>query len=377
MNDERGDFSYNDLQLLLTLQEDPLQTYSNIASNLGKSVKTISRWVSRLEASNLFQPIRAILDYPLLGLEVIDVIVEIKNLKNVKIMEKFCDSHPLTAFRTRINGAINGLYLMFLAPKNTRLYYQEIFDSLKNQSIITSSLIEIVEEKTVITKFNLNYWNNDTLEWSFNWDEWEKSFEERKIEKIPKLRMPQFNEKLFNKLDYINIYLLRLLNINAKIKLKEIEHLLLNDLKVTESLQRISERVNFLKKNFIIEYRLNFNPRVLDIYNTLFIKVKCNEGFKTKIKGQILLNPPPFPGYFRTIPEGFIWYISMPATHFSKVSSILWREEVEKYEVSFIDYANSDQYQFWEEIWDRETKNWKNSKDFIVNDPLRKILENK
>ena len=132
MKGDSLEYSINDLQLLIALQEDPLQSYSDLSEKLEKSVKTVSRWVTRLESNNLYYPVRAILKYSLLGLEVIDIVVEVKDLINVEIIERFCTNHPYTAFRCRINGSINGLYMQFLAPNDSKRHYESIFYKVGN-----------------------------------------------------------------------------------------------------------------------------------------------------------------------------------------------------------------------------------------------------
>ncbi|MHA1984712.1 MAG: winged helix-turn-helix transcriptional regulator, partial [Candidatus Hodarchaeales archaeon] len=333
MSDDSNEYSYNDLQLLLTLQEDPLQTYSKIASNLGKSVKTISRWVSRLENSKLFYPVRAIFYPQLLDFELYYLILTVPNLTNVKIIENFCNNHPYTVYRSRINGATNGLYLQFRSPSNTKQMYVDIVEILKEKNLISNGIVFSQSEPSINTKFNLNYWNNDNLQWNFDWKDWESSMNERNINKVPKIRTPTFNESLFKKLDLTDIFLLRLLDENAKMKLKDMEIRLKEEKISKDSVQRISERIQFLKTNFVKDYRIYLNSKVLDIYNTLLIKVVCKEGITSKIKSQILLDPPPFTGFFTVTADGFLWFLSMPATHFSKVSSIIWKEEVENYSV--------------------------------------------
>ncbi|OLS18440.1 MAG: hypothetical protein HeimC3_49100 [Candidatus Heimdallarchaeota archaeon LC_3] len=375
MNTELNEFTQNDLQLLLHLQEDPLQTYSKIASNLGKSVKTVSRWISRLEKNKLFHPVRAIFNYSLLNLEVHDLILDIPSLKNVKKIESFVDNFPYSLYRVRLNGATNGLYIQFRSPLNTKSLYEDIINLMKKEDLIHNSHLFTSSEPTITTKFNLNYWDNNSMEWKFDWDEWEESMYERNIEKLPKIRKLKFIESLFQKLDKIDMFLLRLLNENAKMKLKEIENRLKKDLNITESLQRLSERVQFLKKNFVIDYRLYLNRKVLDIYNTLLLDITCSENIISRLKSQIFLNPPPFPGHFKSNLEKFLWYMSLPATHFSKISSLMWKQELKEYKVSFVDYSSVYSYYFWEEIYDQDNKSWKVDRNFIYNEPIKYLLD--
>jgi DNA-binding Lrp family transcriptional regulator len=352
-----------------------LQTYSKIASDLGKSVKTISRWVARLENSKLFYPVRTIFHEQLLDFELYYLILTVPNLKNVKLIENFCNNHPYTVHRSRINGAINGLYLQFRSPSNTKQSYLDIVEILQAKNLISNGIVYSQSEPSINTRFNLNYWNNDSLQWNFDWKDWENSMEERNIEKVPKIRTPKYNESLFKKLDLTDIFLLRLLDENAKMKLKDMESRLKKERISNDSIQRISERIQFLKSNFVKDYRIYLNSKVLDIYNTLLINVNCKEAITSKVKSQILLDPPPFPGLFTVKPDGFIWHLSMPATHFSKVSSIIWKEDVEKYNVSFVDYSSSMTFYLWEKTYDSELKSWKKDKSFIVDDPIKNELK--
>ena len=357
--------------MLIALQEDPLQSYSNLSEKLGKSVKTISRWVTRLETNNLYYPVRAILNYALLGIEVIDIVVEVKDLVNVEIIERFCTNHPYTAFRCRINGSINGLYIQFLAPNDSKKHYDLIFSILKTKKIISDYKFFLNTEKTITTTFNLKYWDNSKFEWNFDWKNWISTINSKQPVNVSKNSISPFKKVLFEQLDIIDICILRLLNENAKMKHKDIEDRILVHLNIQESIQRISERIKFLKQYFVHNYRLNLNARILNIYSTLFIMAECDENFTNKIKSLLLSNPPPFPGYFKVTNDGFIWYISMTASDFSEVSTLLWNAEIKSYKVNFVDYKSSEQYAFWEQNFENESKTWKISKEYMVDLPLK------
>ena len=364
-------YTFNDLQLILALQEDPLQSYSTLAEKLDKSVKTISRWVSRLESNNLFNPVRARITWSLLNFDTLTVIATVNNYKNIQLLEKFCNDHPYTIYRGRLIGAVNGLFMQFLVPKGTKEYYDDIFSIFKDKNKIKNFTSFITKEKSISTKFNLNYWNNEKLKWNFDWKEWDSQIKSIEITNNFNNELPKFDPKIFDKLDVIDVCILRLLNENAKIKLKEIESGILKLINATESIQRISERVKYLKQHFIYDYRLNLNAKVLNIYNTLLIHVYCNESFTQKIKNQLNVNPPPYSGYFSVTDDGFIWYLRMPSTDLSDFSVMLWNSEVEKYDISLVDYSTSEQYAFWEQNYDTINKSWKNSKEHIVKNPLR------
>lgn len=368
-----NEYSPNDIQLLLTLQKEPLQSYSKIAEDLDKSVKTISRWVKRLEDNNLFSPVRALISYSKLNLEICEVVVEIKDLTSVKKVEKFCDAHPYTAYRSRINGAINGLHIEFIAPKGSKNYYKKILDELKNRELIFSFKIFDVIERAFSTKFNLTYWNNDRLTWIYNWESWHSKLNSNDLPSIPQNKLPTFDKELFDKLDQVDICLIRLLNENAKMKLKDMEARIEEHLNVKESVQRISERVKVIKEHFIHENRLSLNFKTLNIYNRLILDVRCNKTFTNKIRSLMHSNPPPFPSRLFSTTDGFIWYINIPTSDFSKFLSIFWNSEVEKYNVSFIDYTSVQQYAFWEQNYDPKIKDWKKSEEHIVDIPLKSL----
>ena len=148
-----------------------------------------------------------------------EALEEIENLKNqtskilnVEQLEKFLDDHPYTIYRSRINGAYNGMYVKFRSPRDTFEYYQEIMEILSSNNFISNGQVFFSNEQAINTNFNLNYWNKEQLVWDFDWKEWERNMDERNIEKIPKIRRPTFDEKSFKKLDMTDIFLLRLVN---------------------------------------------------------------------------------------------------------------------------------------------------------------------
>ena len=240
MNDGDLEYSINDLQLLIALQEDPLQSYSNLSEKLEKSVKTVSRWVTRLETNNLYYPVRAMLSYSALGIEMLDIAIEVKELLNVQLIERFCTSHPYTVFRCRINGSINGLYLQFLAPNDSKKYYELIFSTFKTKKIISDFKFFKNAEKTITTTFNLNYWDNSKFEWNFDWKNWISVINSNQPVPVSKNSIMPFKKSFFEQLDIIDICILRLLNENAKMKLKDIENRILVHLNIKESIQKIS-----------------------------------------------------------------------------------------------------------------------------------------
>ena len=373
MKGESLEYSIDDLQMLIALQEDPLQSYSNLSGKLDKSVKTVSRWINRLEENNLFHPVRAILNHALLGIEVIDVVVEVKDLVHVELIERFCNDHPYTGFRCRINGSINGLYMQYLAPNGSKKHYEEIFSILKEKKIITDVKFIQNTERMITTTFNLEYWDNSKYEWKFDWKDWLTTINSNELVKATKNTITPFKKSIFEQLDIVDMCILRLLNVNAKMKLKDIQKRIFEYIQIQESIQRISERIKYLKQHFIHNYRLNLNAGILNIYSTLFILVECDESFTNKIKNLLVSNPPPFPGYFKVTTEGFMWFISMSASDFSEVSTLLWNAEIKSYRVNFVDHKSTEQYAFWEQNFNNESKTWKISKEYMVDIPLKNL----
>jgi DNA-binding Lrp family transcriptional regulator len=364
-----------DIQLLLLLQEDPLANYSKLSLRLKRPVKTISKWVSTLEFSGVLRPVKAILNYKSLDLEIFDVLVSTHSLNEVKYLETLCDAHPFTIYRSRINGAINGLYIQFQAPNGSLKYFNELFAKLKKKLAIEIKIFHSDEQSSSST-FNLDYWDQSNLEWDYDWNEWHSRlnshFEGRdggnlshKKEKYSPLQSD------LTQLSSEDIFILAKLTQNAKIKQKTLIEKMEKENLNKISPQRLSEKIRWLKENFIYDYRLYLNLRVINLYTTLLFQVKCKESFSDNIQYLVESFPPPFPGHFRKNKEGFLWYLSLPPSHFSPVSSLLWHQSVDSFKVNFLDYGHSMTYHLFWKTFDESNHNWILNNDFMIDDPIK------
>lgn len=167
--------------------------------------------------------------------------------------------------------------------------------------------------------------------------------------------------------------------------------------------QRMSERVNRLKKDFIIGHRVFFDDQSFDIYHTIAFRGRCDEETTKKLEQLLVytpegwdedqnsddLSPFPFQSTFKRLPPNeFFWYIRLPPTHFHKAVELMWTLGVEDFDVLTIDYDSSERYAMFYYTWDYEAEEkakkknpealgpfWKKDHRFMVQEVLDSVEE--
>ena len=171
----RRQLSIKEMQVLIAIQEKPLATLDELAKLLPFSKSNIYKIRKNLEDPQVFNEsafrVVAIPDDNNLGLEIIDILITVNNLTQLKIIEKFCLIHPYTYYHGHIFGDINGIYLQFRIPTGTIDKIQRIFSIFKKQKIINEFIIFNFSEKSIITNVKVKSWDIENFSWQFNWDD--------------------------------------------------------------------------------------------------------------------------------------------------------------------------------------------------------------
>lgn len=210
------------------LQRDPFITYNDLAERLEVSNTTIRNIINSLnsfsETENISEDQRkrrgkrtplnfvALYDYKRLELKHASFLIECQDKTQMEIFENFCDLHPYTAFRSRIHGGLNGIYVIFHIPKEIYEFLIESLNILKEKGLIKRYRPLVFD--SYIYKVTLPDFGNfdpETSEWHFPF--------KNKAQKMPSLSeknlISQISKKdsqdypIINNLDIIDIMILR------------------------------------------------------------------------------------------------------------------------------------------------------------------------
>ncbi len=366
--------------MLLALQENPLGTYKALAEVLDISAPTVkSRLESIIHKIDPTTPVgegtvvSADLKLEPLGLELVDIIVEIKELANVHKFEKVFSEYPYALYRIRKYSPKMGLFIQVREPLSAKPHLFDLLNTLKDNNYLNDfSILRGVGPGTYSYP-RLANWLPESLTWEFDWKQWKLDFENTK-ETIP--YSSKNSESLLKRLQPIDIGILALLTENARRKqvymIERLQKLVNHPETEDISPQKFSRRFEFVKENLTSSYRVHLDWKVFDIYNTALFVCKTSRNNVAKLFNLISSHNFPFNSNFKVRdPEEFTWFTQLSPLHFSNLTEFLWNI-CDEIEIHSLDYTQSYLYYFWPEVWDFENRSWKVSQDFLVNQPLER-----
>jgi DNA-binding Lrp family transcriptional regulator len=366
----RSSLNPTDLKLLIALQEQPIAPYSSLAQKVGLSPQTISHRFQRLRERG-HGHVKATLEADALNLEYVNVLLEVNGLDKISTIEKLISEYPYSLYRGRCFGGYNGVFAQFRIPKGFRDSLSIIFGRLKEEGILRKTYEIPVVGRTVYTRPQLAFWNPEDYEWEFSWLEWlnegsaegNSSFGKNNPKEEPK------KEIILDDLDYVDMHLLFHLTKDARQKQRQITKEVNNATNSQIPPQRISERLRFLMEHAVRDYRVFMKEDVLDIYNEVLFICEAIPSTVDHFKKQLVKNPPPFATAFFKTTDGFMWDVRCPSSQLSTLTEVL-TEKTSNFSLNVLDYRHVARYQFWPEVYDPETKNWKTSETFMIDEPL-------
>jgi DNA-binding Lrp family transcriptional regulator len=351
-----------DLPLLIALQQHPLAPASKLAEIVGVSTPTIITRLEDLKKDKSYYSVYADLKAEALGLEIVDVILQVRELENISFIEqKICYEHPYTLFRIRCFGERNGLFLQFRIPKGSRKNLLKLLDHLKKDNKIHDYFIPnyLPNTRKIFTNANLANWQPAMMKWSFDWDEWIS-----KLSTMGSKKLELNNGKSYlKKLDDLDIALLQALTMNARRKNTEIMAALNLDKNTVGLPQKVSRRLQFLREKIVSQFRVFLKWDTFEIYNSFLIVANCPPDKKFQLQNTLYYNPIPFESLYKVTKNGFMWYLRCPSSHFSDVSAFVL-SITNQAQFYFLDYKTSEFYGLWKGAFDPKTHSWdKNSID--------------
>ena len=162
------------------------------------------------------------------------------------------------------------------------------------------------------TKPRFIMYNSKENKWDFNFLKWVNIQPERLFRGIEEdISINHIEPPGIEELDIIDIKILSILSLNSRIKNVDI----LSNLGNSVSPQRLSDRLRFLKKYFISNYRVYLNwDQIFNFQGYAFV-CYCGEEAIKYFKVLLKYHPPPFETTFREFKEGFTLYVICPGQH--------------------------------------------------------------
>ena len=223
-----------------------------------------------------------------------------------------------------------------------------------------------------ITPFDLTKWNFENLSWNFDWKNWfeQPSGLENEIKNESKKEIQQdYDVKSWIKqkgIDCLELCFARWRRPNTKIK----QELNAKGWDFNDSL--LSRRRKKLENESITGYKVQINPHLFDIVNTVLIWGYGPEQELKLLNQKVKTSPAPFYSVFNSEKFTLYWYIHLPTHQLSDLLHIL-QDKLYELHFMYVDYPKAQVYSLDPDAFDETTHDWIQSKDFVVDDVLSKV----
>lgn len=365
------------LTLLIAVQEKPLATIDELSARTGISKPTVAKRMRILEG---MQPSKRaqyhpegryfttapIIDNQAIGLEFFGVMIETRNIENMRIMEKVADKHPYTQYSVRCFGRYNGLHMQFRTPIGTVNHIRELLDTLKdNKTILEYSILPRDSSSSVYSNLSVKGWNSTRMTWDFDVDNWFRFRAKKKPHERKERKTGIALEWLTKKdIHVISEVMMR----GARRKNLEIIQAL-NEKGVDITPQTFSRRYKMIQKDCFNGFRTNFDPTIFDVYTSVIITAEGPKNYLSDLRAQLVTNPFPFFSTLRIVDQHMFWFLRLQSAHLSNLISNLY-SNLSDISIFLADYSSSRVYHVWPEAFMDEKNGWNTDHDFMVSDVL-------
>ncbi len=364
------------MKVLIALQENPLGTYEDLSRRTGfaKSVvyEIVQNLSSGLDRVNFTRrPYFHVVANPnlwSLGLEIVDVLVEVDSEKKIQFIEQLCYEHPYTLYNARCFGDTNGLLIQFRVPMGSSNYIQNLFQIIQDKGLIDHfSVLPFIKSRSIYSTANVDNWVPKTYSWDFNWAQW-FSTEPEILKSNPSTLKPGFAKSWLRKSD---VAIIRELTINARQKnIEMMQSLQKSEFKFTP--QTFSRRLKRIKEYCIRGYRVFLDPYIFDLYSTVFVWGHGSKENLEKLKTRMRIRPIPFSSTFKISNNQLFWYLVLPPTHLSELLFHL-RPILTNMRFNYIDFTRSKTYRLWPPTFDDQKCDWRIDREFMIEEVLEKL----
>jgi DNA-binding Lrp family transcriptional regulator len=390
--------SENEYRVLDVLLKDPSLSYTEIAHKLNLSVTSIRNLVdnaSERKKTNILN-FYAKFNYDLLSLERYDFFISCSTMEQLENVKQFCLFHPYTNFRARMHGGTNGIYAIFLIPKEGFDFLILSLEILKIKEFITDFKQLILDPQFIISSslkidvfdINLNRWNFDFDSFKQIVQDYEESISDENLFQKPKER------SILPQLTNLDLMILNEWGFGAgprKTKAELLENIqngssykkYTTELKLNRYI--ISDHVDSLLATNIIEnIGIGFDRRKILILTILFYVGEANINFLKSFS--VYINSSEFP-FESTLVVGkdisdsnkapFTWWVSITPNLASKFTEFLFENSIQLQ--TFIVAYNSqdiDSYPLYHAnfVLTENGGQWNTNKDYCLLTPLKYTL---
>ncbi|MGQ4912722.1 MAG: hypothetical protein ACP6KW_11180 [Candidatus Thorarchaeota archaeon] len=353
------------ISILMALQEDPMTSVSDLVKRSGLSQTTVYqdlKWLSGDHPESKFRYFRVVPDFDenALGLETVDVVIEVSAFSQYAPLERTLDNHPYTKYRIRIHGSTNGLFVQFRVPHGTSRYVTELLKELRSRERLRDfRILPTQNTESIYTVSSLKNWNLETFSWSFDVDAW-ASTKAKRVRFSPIRRDPP-RLSLLKELD---IRVMCHLTRGSRRKQRQIIDALAQE-GVTISSQDFSRRLRAINDNFIKGYRLYIDPDAFDLWSNILVTAHVTKRFSEELRGRLRTSSFPFRSTLKLNDEFLLWFIRLPPGHVSELVNYL-HSVTSGTEVNLADYRRSEVYCLWHKAFNEERHQWRQDRSFLM-----------
>ena len=355
-----------DLELLIILQEKPMANDSTLARLTGLSSPTVKRRIDRLYEVKAIERIQALIDYHKIDLQIVSAFLQI-SYENLNKVSAVLNKYPYIYYQVRSFGNKNGIHATFRIPEKGIPILEEFLNKLISYEMILSfKLINHDNIPELRTKPRFIVYNSKENKWDFDFLKWVDVPTERLFRGIEEDVSTNHSQAPgLEELDKVDIEILSILSLNSRIKNVEI----IDHLSSSISPQRLSDRLRYLKKYFIGNYRVYLNwDEIFNFQGYVFV-CYCNEEINKYFKVLLKYRPPPFETTFREFDGGFTLHVICPGKHMLDLINVL-DSKVKLFDIYILDYKSSKRYNLNSSSFDPVKKYWRFDSDFLMNDSL-------
>ena len=354
-----------DIIILLAYISDPFVSITEIASTLGVTRTTARKRVESLKRREIIRSPIAVYSPYSLGLRRLNVIAHVDSLENLEKLVLACNEHPYTHYRTRLLGGAIGLFIQFDIPENTVALIETFLQELEQNNIIQNFTLY---PSTGIRKevyANIKRFNFELSRWDFTWENWFESLENESIS-LPEKRKINTN---FEKFQANHFQILRMLTANSELMQTEIME------KLPLSRTQAHREYNYVMDNYVDSIRTIYNREIFNLTESYLLVAKdLSEKFIARLFSAMNNNPPPFRFALDHIENNqLICWGNFTSIRAINLAYKLW-EVTDKVELYTLDTRFSRLYWFYPDNFDFQTHQWRISKDYVVDKPLKTIL---
>jgi hypothetical protein len=241
----------------------------------------------------------------------------------------------------------------------------ELIDRLVDEEVVIGcKFFPVQDGPSVHTSMRIDGWNSETMAWEFDWDAWFKS-KGKPAKKTVSENAPGSALRWFNKKDAFILY--EVMRGARRKNLEILANIKTNGSTITP--QTFSRRYQMIRDECFSGYRVTFNASVFDIYNNVIIVGTGNADYIQEMKRRLQSRPIPFQSVMRTSGENMFWSIRLQSSHLSPVLSNLYAN-LDRMEVSLIDYEYSRLYFVWPGNFDEENQKWRDDHKIMIDNVL-------